>query len=71
LNRNAILTYKRYFISDPIWVIKDIKILLSYIIKMMLFEHDRIEKSRSVLLGLLHGAIGKTGKYREKEQAPK
>ena len=71
LTRNAIITYKRYFISDTLWVIKDIKILLSYIVKMMLFEQDRLEKSRSVLLGLLHGAIGKTGKYRQKEDAIK
>jgi rhamnosyltransferase len=71
LTRNAILTYKRYCISDPIWVIKDIKILLSYIVKMMLFEQDRLEKSRSILLGLLHGTIGKTGKYHKKEQTTK
>jgi rhamnosyltransferase len=71
LTRNAILTYKRYFISDTIWVIKDIKILLSYIVKMILFEHDKIEKLRSILLGFLHGAIGKTGKYHERDRIVK
>ena len=71
LTRNAILTYKRYFISDTTWVIKDIKILLSYIVKMILFEHDKIEKLRSILRGFLHGAIGKTGKYHERDRIVK
>jgi rhamnosyltransferase len=66
LTRNAIVTYKRYFNSDIIWIIKDIRILLSCIVKIILFEQNKTEQLGSILRGLLHALIGKTGKYCKK-----
>ena len=66
LARNAVITYKRYFVSDIVWIIKDIRILLSCIIKIILFEENKIKQLGSILLGFSHGVRGKTGKLNEK-----
>jgi len=57
--RNNILTAKKYFLIDPIWVIKSLYSRFKAIILMLLFEQNKLIKFRRTILGLWHGICGK------------
>lgn len=64
LFRNAILLYKRDYISW-IWVVNDAYRLLLKLGFFSLITPPRLTNLKMMLLGLLHGIMGRSGRYRE------
>lgn len=60
--RNLVLVARKYFPSDPVWVINELWFFVVLTGLMLLFESGRREKFGSILLGFLHGLLGKTGR---------
>ena len=66
--RNKIYVYKRYMIFDVKWFLKDFRDLVVEFIKMCLFEKNRIQKIRSVLLGIRDAFLSRKGPYQYDKQ---
>jgi rhamnosyltransferase len=63
--RNAIIVYKRYFFRDFMWVCQDlVKGCVINLLKIVLFESNRLDKSKKILLGLIDGLMNKSGEYK-------
>jgi rhamnosyltransferase len=62
--RNGIAVYKKYFFSDFPWVLQNfIKGFIFYMVKIIMFESNRKDKINKAWIGIIHGFIGKMGKY--------
>ncbi len=61
-SRNRLTVYRRYFTSEPRWVLRDMLGFLKEISKIILVEKRKREKLEAVAQGLLHGLAGKMGK---------
>jgi rhamnosyltransferase len=62
--RNGIITYKKYFFKDFVWVCQDlVRGFIFNLAKIILFEADRKEKLNKICLGIGHGLISKSGMY--------
>ncbi len=55
--RNRIIVIKRYFLSEPTYLIQNIVKLPLVPIKILLFETDRLLKLRAFLVGLFYGCV--------------
>lgn len=64
LFRNAVLLYKRDYISW-IWILNDAYRLLLKLGFFSLITPPRLTNLKMMLLGLLHGAMGRSGRYWE------
>jgi len=60
--RNAIYTYRRYILKQPLWIIKNAYILVKIAIMVALFETDRRKKMAALIRGFVDGLLGKMGK---------
>ena len=60
--RNRLVVYRRYFTSEPRWVLKDVLGFFKEVSKIILVERDKEAKLKAVGQGLLHGFTGKMGK---------
>jgi len=63
ISRNRIVVYKKYFLSNIKWIIRDIKIHVKDILKIALFEQNARLKLIYITKGTYHGFIGRMGKY--------
>ncbi len=59
--RNRILTYRRYIMFFPAWILRDAAISTVWTILTMTLEANRVEKVCNFALGLYHGVRGVTG----------
>ena len=65
--RNGVMTYKKYFFKDFVWVCQDlVRGFIFNLAKIILFEADRKEKLNKICLGIGHGLINKSGMYTAK-----
>lgn len=62
-SRNRVLVYAAYFGHERSWVVKDIKHWIKQVAKIILFEDRVIQKILLTLLGVLHAASGRMGKW--------
>lgn len=60
--RNRLVVYRRYFISETRWVLRDMFGFFKEVSKIILAERDKREKLYSIAKGLRHGLTGKMGK---------
>ncbi|ARU93083.1 glycosyltransferase family 2 protein [Tatumella citrea] len=60
--RNSIYLYKKYIREKPIWVIFDINNNIKMLIKLVLFEDQRLHKLSLMMQGLVDGIKNKMGK---------
>ncbi len=61
ITRNRLKVIKDYWLTQPIYCIKDVKFFLSSWLKIILFEKNVMAKQKAILLGLLHFSQGKSG----------
>lgn len=62
-SRNRCVLYKRYILSNPKWVIKDIDLYIKDIVKVLFFEEASLLKTYFIFKGIFHGLINRMGKY--------
>ena len=65
ISRNRVYMYRHYFRRHRKWVIYDMKHAILEIIKIILFEDDKVDKLRKSVLGLAHGIIFDIDSFRE------
>jgi rhamnosyltransferase len=66
--RNGLAVYRKYIFQDFKWVLQDlVKGFIFNAAKIVLFESGRKDKLLKASIGLLHGSIGKMGKYTSSE----
>jgi rhamnosyltransferase len=63
--RNAIYVYKKFALTYPVWVAQDVFDLLKMMIMLVLVETDRRQKLAAIFKGIIHGMLGKMGKFNE------
>lgn len=61
--RNRLRVYARYLFSDPRWIGHDAWSWCKEIIKLILFEEDRLKKLAYMVKGAWHALSGRTGVY--------
>ena len=61
ITRNRFLVWRRYCRTDSRFVAQDILASQKELLKVLLFEQDRVEKLRAMLAGLIDGVRGVTG----------
>lgn len=61
LMRNRLYVWLKYFDSFPVWVAKDIFSTLKMVVRMALFERDRYERFKYLLLGVRGFMSGEKG----------
>ncbi|MCU1255211.1 MAG: rfbF [Candidatus Angelobacter sp.] len=61
--RNRLRVYVRYLFSDPRWIGHDAWSWCKEIIKLILFEEDRLKKLAYMVKGAWHALSGRTGVY--------
>ncbi len=64
ITRNRFYVYKKYFTVAKNFVINDFKSFLKEIIKIILFEENKVKKIYMIFLGLIHFLFNKYGKLR-------
>lgn len=62
--RNNIILYKEYLFKEPKWVIQDFITTSRVAIYMLMFEKEKVKKSKVLLKSIGHGIIGKEGKLK-------
>jgi len=62
ITRNRLSILKEYWLTQPVYCIKDIKNFFTSWLKIVLFDKNAIAKQKSILLGVLHFFQCKTGK---------
>jgi rhamnosyltransferase len=62
MTRNRIATFRKYFFSFPVWMLRSMYVGLKDTAKSLIGEADRGRKLRAVVLGSWDGWTGKTGK---------
>lgn len=68
--RNGIMVYKRYFLRNFRWVLRDvIKGFTFNFVKILLFESDRRNKLRKIFLGIAHGFSNRIGPYNDSRKS--
>ena len=60
--RNRILTYRRHALSFPRWAIHDVFCWLREMGAITLLEDEKLKKLKSVVRGVLHALLGRSGK---------
>ena len=60
--RNRFYVYKKYFLTFPLFVIKDLIIFINELIKIIFFESNRGEKLHMIKKGLFDFILGRYGK---------
>lgn len=63
ITRNRILTWRKYARSYSSWFRSDLRAFFAEALKIILVEHDRSRKLKSILLGISDAVWGRTGKY--------
>jgi rhamnosyltransferase len=61
ITRNRFLVWRRYWRTDPRYVAKDVIASQKELLKLLLFEQNRVEKLRAMLAGIIDGTRGVTG----------
>jgi rhamnosyltransferase len=64
ITRNRLDVLSKYLFSFPKFIYKDLKNFIMDWIKIILFENDKMNKNRSILLGIKDFLLNKYGKYR-------
>ncbi|AGY57848.1 glycosyltransferase family 2 protein [Gloeobacter kilaueensis] len=62
--RNRLLTYKKYLMSHPVLIAKDLSNFVFQILKIIFYEKDALTKLSYTAKGCYHGIIGRTGEYK-------
>lgn len=62
ITRNRLRIIKEYWLTQPVYCIRDVKYFFSSWSKIVLFDDNAIAKQKSILLGVLHFFQGKSGK---------
>lgn len=62
ITRNRLSIIKEYWLTQPVYCIKDVRYFFSSWLKIVLFDKNAIAKQKSILLGVLHFFQGKSGK---------
>lgn len=62
ITRNRLKIIKEYWLTQPVFCIKDARYFISSWLKILLFDENPIAKQKSILLGMLHFFQGKSGK---------
>jgi rhamnosyltransferase len=63
ITRNIIFVWKDYFRHEPKWVFSCLKNRFIELIKILLYENNRISKFRAIALGIVDAIRGKGGPY--------
>lgn len=61
-SRNRILMLRRYAIHFPHWLLYEMVASFYILIKMLLFETQKVEKLKAIFYGTLDGILGRMGK---------
>lgn len=61
MTRNRLVLYGRYGVRFPRWAVNDFFCMMKELAGIMLFEQQKAEKLRMVLLGMVHGLAGRLG----------
>ena len=64
--RNRLVVAQRFIGAETDWVVRDLIDSFKNFVIVLLFEEDKLRKSYAVLLGTLHGLMGKTGKLKSR-----
>lgn len=59
--RNTIATVKSYFFQEPMWGMRQGWRLLSDFASILLFESEKLKKTKAFMVGIVHGVVGKMG----------
>jgi len=59
--RNTLSTARTYLFREPLWSLRQFWRLAFDFASIILFEQNKIEKSRAFLVGVLHGLTGRLG----------
>jgi rhamnosyltransferase len=59
INRNRTWMLKWYAIKYPYWLFFELSVAINSILRMLLFEDQRVLKIRAILLGTLDGLLGR------------
>jgi rhamnosyltransferase len=59
--RNGIYIARIYFFSESRWVTRHLFAQFKLVFKIILFEHEKVEKLKMVFLGFCHALSGKLG----------
>lgn len=62
ITRNRLSMIKEYWLTQPVYCIKDVKNFFTSWLKIVLFDQNAVAKQKSILLGVLHFIQGRTGK---------
>jgi rhamnosyltransferase len=61
--RNRFYVYKSYIKDFPVFVLKDLIVFLNELIKILVYENNKIEKYKWILKGFIYFLKNKMGKY--------
>ena len=61
--RNRFFVYKAYFTDFPVFVMKDLIVFLNELLKILLYEKNKIEKYKWIFKGFTHFLQNKMGKF--------
>lgn len=64
--RNQLVLAQQFIGIETKWVVKNLVNSFKKIFIVLLFEEDKLHKTYAVLLGTLHGLMGKTGKLKSR-----
>lgn len=62
--RNSIVLSREYLFEEPLWVVKRLCRVVESIIRITMFEKNRILRLKNLFLGIYHGFVGKLGSPR-------
>ena len=65
ITRNRLNTISKYFFTDFVFSLKELKAIIFEWIKILLFEKDKIKKQKSIIKGIFDFIRNKYGKYDE------
>ena len=62
-SRNALLTIKKYFLSEPIWCCKHLGGLCLELVEIIIHERHPVQKLKHFTLGIYHGLLDRRGAF--------
>jgi rhamnosyltransferase len=62
ITRNRFIVWRRYCRTDPGYIARDMLASQRELVKLLLFEENRVEKLRSMIAGMVDGSRGVTGR---------
>ena len=68
-SRNRLLMYKRYAVSESVWVLEDAQSFVMEIMKIIFFEKSKVAKLKMTLRGLCDFFSNRLGKFEEERYA--